>query len=76
MKTIHVSATPVAVIQATREEYQEQWLQETAAGGITLENGPDTWYWISPTGVAFLFVLPQIGQAASPQAKPQEANIA
>jgi len=48
---------PVALIEATREEYQA-WLSDMAAGGVTLPGKGQAWCWISPTGLCFLFLEP------------------
>jgi len=48
---------PVALIEATREEYQA-WKHDMAVGGVTLPGKDQAWCWISPTGLCFLFIEP------------------
>jgi len=55
---------PVAIVEATREELDD-WIQATAAGGILLAaKEAHAHWWISPTGLCFLFVPPQLGEKA------------
>lgn len=55
---------PVAIVEATREEL-DTWIQATAAGGIMLPaKEAHAHWWISPTGLCFLFVPPQLGEKA------------
>jgi len=61
MKLI-TAPNPVAIIEATQEEL-DTWLRETAAGGIMLPaKEAYAHYWISPTGLCFLIVPPQLGE--------------
>ena len=55
---------PVAIVEATREELDD-WIQATAAGGVMLPaKEAHAHWWISPTGLCFLFVPPQLGEKA------------
>lgn len=60
MKIVNPPKSAV-VIEATREEYQE-WRETQAAAGVTVEVNPNCWYYFTPLGAAFLFVLPQLGR--------------
>jgi len=53
---------PIAIIEATEAEIVV-WQRETAVGGILLPaKEAYAHWWISPTGLCFLIVPPQLGE--------------